>query len=39
VVKLDEFHLHQGDGAAVSNETDFKIVAQEAAEILLFDLA
>jgi len=38
-VKLNEFDLQQGDGAAVSNETDLRIVAQEAAEILLFDLA
>lgn len=38
-VKLNEFDLQQGDGAAVSNETDLKIVAQESAEILLFDLA
>ena len=38
-VKLNEFDLQQGDGAAVSNETDLKIVAQEAAEILLFDMA
>jgi redox-sensitive bicupin YhaK (pirin superfamily) len=38
-VKLNEFDLKQGDGAAVSNETDLKIVAQEAAEVLLFDLA
>ena len=38
-VKLNEFDLQQGDGAAISNETDLRIVAQEAAEILLFDLA
>ena len=38
-VKLNEFDLQQGDGAAVSNETDLQIVAQETAEILLFDLA
>jgi redox-sensitive bicupin YhaK (pirin superfamily) len=38
-VRLNEFDLQQGDGAAISNETDLKIVAQEAAEILLFDLA
>jgi redox-sensitive bicupin YhaK (pirin superfamily) len=38
-VKLNEFDLQQGDGAAISNEADLKIVAREAAEILLFDLA
>jgi redox-sensitive bicupin YhaK (pirin superfamily) len=38
-VKLNEFDLQPGDGAAVSNESDLKIVAQAAAEILLFDLA
>ena len=38
-VKLNEFDLQQGDGAAVSNETDLTIFAQETAEILLFDLA
>ena len=38
-VKLKEFDLKQGDGAAVNNETSFKIVAQDAAEMLLFELA
>jgi redox-sensitive bicupin YhaK (pirin superfamily) len=38
-VKLNEFDLQQGDGAAVSNETNLRIAAQETAEILLFDLA
>jgi redox-sensitive bicupin YhaK (pirin superfamily) len=38
-IKLNEFDLNQGDGAAVNRETDLKIVAQEPAEILLFDLA
>jgi quercetin 2,3-dioxygenase len=38
-VTLNEFDLQQGDGAAVRNETNLKIVAPEAAEILLFDLA
>ena len=38
-VKLNELDLKQGDGAAVKDETDLKLVAQEAAEILLFDLA
>ncbi|HSP62411.1 MAG TPA: pirin family protein [Pyrinomonadaceae bacterium] len=39
VISLNEMELQQGDGAAVSNETDLKIVAQESTEILLFDLA
>jgi quercetin 2,3-dioxygenase len=39
VVKLNEFDLQQGDGAAVSSETNLKIVAQESAELLFFDLA
>ncbi len=38
-VRLNEFDLRQGDGAAVQDETDLQIVAQKAAEILLFDLA
>ena len=38
-VKLNEFDLQPGDGAAVSNEIALKTVAQEPAEILLFDLA
>jgi len=38
-IRLNEFDLQQGDGAAISSETDLKIVAREAAEILLFDLA
>ena len=38
-VRLNEFDLQPGDGAAVSNETALKTVAQESAEILLFDLA
>ncbi len=38
-VKLNEIHLKQGDGAAVSEETAITIVAPEPAEILLFDLA
>jgi quercetin 2,3-dioxygenase len=38
-VRLNEFDLRQGDGAAVSNETYLRVVAQGAAEILLFDLA
>jgi len=38
-VKLNESDLKQGDGGAVNSETDLQIVAQEPAEILLFDLA
>jgi redox-sensitive bicupin YhaK (pirin superfamily) len=38
-ITLNEVELGQGDGAAVKDETDLRIVAQEAAEILLFDLA
>ncbi len=38
-ISLNEMELEQGDGAAVKDETDLKIVAQEPAELLLFDLA
>jgi redox-sensitive bicupin YhaK (pirin superfamily) len=38
-ISLNEMELQQGDGAAVSNETYLKIVAQESTEIMLFDLA
>jgi redox-sensitive bicupin YhaK (pirin superfamily) len=38
-VKLNGVELVAGDGAAVSNETQLEIVASEAAELLLFDLA
>jgi len=31
--------LQQGDGAAISNETEVRVEAKEAAEVLLFDLA
>jgi quercetin 2,3-dioxygenase len=31
--------LHQGDGAAISNESALTLVASEEAEVLLFDLA
>lgn len=37
-VKLNEVELKQGDGAAVNQESQLRIVAQESAEILLFDL-
>ncbi len=34
-----ESQLHAGDGAAISEENSLEILANEAAEILLFDLA
>ena len=38
-VALNDVELKQGDGAAVSGETNIRIVAREPAEVLLFDLA
>jgi redox-sensitive bicupin YhaK (pirin superfamily) len=38
-VSLNDVALKQGDGAAVSGESELRITAQEAAEVLLFDLA
>jgi redox-sensitive bicupin YhaK (pirin superfamily) len=38
-VSLKDVVLKQGDGAAVSDESELRITAQEAAEVLLFDLA
>ena len=38
-VRLNEVELSQGDGAATSRESELKITAREAAEVLLFDLA
>jgi quercetin 2,3-dioxygenase len=38
-VTLNGQALHQGDAAAVSEEDKLTITAQEAAEVLLFDLA
>jgi redox-sensitive bicupin YhaK (pirin superfamily) len=38
-VALNDIELKQGDGAAVSGETNIRIVASEPAEVLLFDLA
>ena len=38
-VTLKDIRLKQGDGAAVKDETDIRITAEEPAEILLFDLA
>jgi redox-sensitive bicupin YhaK (pirin superfamily) len=38
-VSLNEVELKQGDGAAVSNESELTIAARDQAEVLLFDLA
>jgi redox-sensitive bicupin YhaK (pirin superfamily) len=38
-VSLNEVELRQGDGAAVSKESELTIAAHDQAEILLFDLA
>jgi redox-sensitive bicupin YhaK (pirin superfamily) len=38
-VTLNGINLKQGDGAAVSKETELKVSAQHPAEVLLFDLA
>lgn len=38
-VLLNDSPLRAGDGAAVSNEAELRVVAQEPSEILLFDLA
>lgn len=38
-ILLNGVNLKQGDGAAVSEESKLTITAQEAAEVLLFDLA
>ena len=38
-VGLNGQTLHQGDGAAISDEKELKIKATEEAEVLLFDLA
>jgi redox-sensitive bicupin YhaK (pirin superfamily) len=38
-VELNGQTLHQGDGAAISDEKELKIKATEEAEVLLFDLA
>jgi quercetin 2,3-dioxygenase len=39
LVTLNGVALKQGDGAAVKEESDLRITANEAAEVLLFDLA
>jgi redox-sensitive bicupin YhaK (pirin superfamily) len=36
---LSDLELKQGDGAAVSEESDLTIEAHDQAELLLFDLA
>jgi redox-sensitive bicupin YhaK (pirin superfamily) len=38
-VALNGKELKQGDGAAVSKETEIRVEAKEPAEVLLFDLA
>ena len=38
-VRLNDVELKQGDGAAISKENEIRVVAQEASEVLLFDLA
>jgi redox-sensitive bicupin YhaK (pirin superfamily) len=38
-VSLNEVELKQGDGAAVSGESELRIAAHDQAEVLLFDLA
>ena len=38
-VRLHDFELKQGDGAAIRQERELRIVAQNRAEVLLFDLA
>ena len=38
-VSLNDLELGQGDGAAISQESELKITARDQAEVLLFDLA
>ena len=38
-VTLNGQHLQAGDGAAISKEEEVRVKAQEASEVLLFDLA
>ena len=38
-IRLNGMELKQGDGAAVSKESDFTIESHDQAELLLFDLA
>jgi len=37
-VSLNDLELSQGDGAAISQESELKITARDQAEVLLFDL-
>ncbi len=37
--KIGDLQLNQGDGAAISNESDIEIAALDQAELLLFDLS
>ena len=37
-VKVNDTTLKEGDGAAVSNETQLRLAAETGAELLLFDL-
>ena len=38
-ISLNEVELKEGDGAAVSNQSELTIKAHDQAEVLLFDLA
>jgi quercetin 2,3-dioxygenase len=38
-VRVNDVELKQGDGAAISKESEVRVVAQEPSEVLLFDLA
>jgi hypothetical protein len=38
-VLLNDIALRQGDGAAISQESNLRITADQPAEVLLFDLA
>jgi redox-sensitive bicupin YhaK (pirin superfamily) len=38
-ISLNEMELKQGNGAAVSHESELRIAAHDQAEVLLFDLA
>jgi redox-sensitive bicupin YhaK (pirin superfamily) len=38
-VTLNDLELSQGDGAAISQESELRIATSDQAEVLLFDLA
>jgi hypothetical protein len=38
-VSVNDIALSQGDGAAIDRESELRLTAGEATEILLFDLA